>query len=66
MPRIALMSDTGLLPKLLDPATPGVPERWLGHRFDVVLRLDRTGPASPWAFRQLAPQLLDGDPGMPM
>jgi hypothetical protein len=51
-----------LLPALLaGQQIPDMPAKWDGARFDVVLRLDRPGPAIPWSFRQLFPRLLDGD-----
>ena len=40
---------------------PGVPTKWDGDRFDVVLRFDRALPGAPWSFRQLSPRLLSGD-----
>jgi len=39
----------------------GMPMKWDGTRFDVVLRFDRTSPEAPWSFRQLCPCLLSGD-----
>ena len=51
-----------LLPALLaGQHVPDLPAKWDGARFDVVLRLDRANSAAPWSFRQLFPQLLDGD-----
>jgi hypothetical protein len=56
-----------LLPVISKGQTlPGMPTKWDGARFDVVLRFDRTGPAAPWAFRQLCPCLLSGDLVSPM
>jgi hypothetical protein len=43
---------------------PGLPTKWDGTRFDVVLRFDRSAPGAPWAFRQLFPCLLSGDSDM--
>lgn len=40
---------------------PGMPAKWEGARFDVVLRFDRTSAEAPWSFRQLCPCLLNGD-----
>jgi hypothetical protein len=40
---------------------PGMPTKWNGDRFDVVLRFDRTSPGALWSFRQLFPRLLSGD-----
>ena len=45
---------------------PGMPVKWDGTRFDVVLRFDRTSPGAPWSFRQLCPCLLSGDSATPM
>jgi hypothetical protein len=44
---------------------PGVPKKWDGNRFDVVLRFDRALPTAPWSFRQLSPRLLKGDSDEP-
>jgi hypothetical protein len=44
----------------------GMPRKWDGTRFDVVLRFDRSAPGAPWSFRQLSPRLLSGDSGTPM
>lgn len=44
----------------------GIPKKWDGARFDVVLRFDRTVPGAPWSFRQLFPRLLSGDSDDPM
>jgi len=45
---------------------PGLPTKWDGTRFDVVLRFDRIAPGAPWAFRQLFPCLLSGDSNIPI
>jgi hypothetical protein len=45
---------------------PGMPTKWDGTRFDVVLRFDRPSPEVPWFFRQLCPCLLSGDSAAPM
>jgi hypothetical protein len=45
---------------------PGMPTKWDGRRFDVVLRFDRTSPEAPWSFRQLCPCLLSDDSANPM
>lgn len=45
---------------------PGSPTKWNGSRFDVVLRLDRGTPASPWSLRQLFPCLLSCDSTDPL
>ena len=44
---------------------PGIPTKWDGDRFDVLLRFDRAFPDAPWSFRQLSPRLLDGDMDLP-
>jgi hypothetical protein len=55
------------LPALLaGQQIPDLPAKWDGARFDVVLRLDRTSPTAPWSFRQLFPQLLNGDSDAPV
>ena len=51
-----------LLPAIAGNQTiPGMPTKWEGDRFDVVLRFDRAGPGATWSFRQLFPCLLSGD-----
>lgn len=56
-----------VMPALLKKQKPpGVPKKWRGRRFDVVLRLDRAIPDSPWTFRQMFPRLLAGDVDIPM
>ena len=56
-----------LLPAIANGETlPGMPTKWDGARFDVVLRFDRTAPGAPWSFRQLFPCLLSGDSATPM
>jgi len=56
-----------LLPAIANGQTlPGMPTKWDGMRFDVVLRLDRTAVDAPWSFRQLCPCLLSGDSATPM
>jgi hypothetical protein len=55
-----------IIPALLKKqALPGIPVKWDGDRFDVVLRFDRAVPDAPWSFRQLSPRLLDGDTDLP-
>ena len=44
----------------------GIPTKWDGARFDVVLRFDRALPAAPWSFRQLFPRLMSGDTDTPL
>jgi hypothetical protein len=44
----------------------GMPAKWDGARFDVVLRFDRSAPGAPWSFRQLFPRLMSGDSATPM
>ena len=48
-----------------DQPLPGLPTKWDGERFDVVLRFDRALPDAPWSFRQLSPCLLSGDSDKP-
>jgi hypothetical protein len=58
---------SALLPALLGTRNlPGVPSKWDGARFDVVLRLDRAFPGAPWSFRQLFPRILAGDTEVPL
>ena len=45
----------------LAPGVADLPIKWKRDRFDLALRLDRSGPEDPWQFRQLFPQLLAGD-----
>jgi hypothetical protein len=47
-------------------ALHGMPMKWDGARFDVVLRFDRSAPGAPWTFRQLFPRLMSGDSATPM
>ena len=55
-----------IVPALLKKQVlPGIPKKWDGDRFDVVLRFDRAFPDAPWSFRQLSPRLLDGDSDLP-
>jgi hypothetical protein len=56
-----------LLPAIANgQSLPGMPTKWDGKRFDVVLRFDRTSPEAPWTFFQLCPCLLSGDLATPM
>ena len=56
-----------LLPAITDQQTlPGMPRKWDGTRFDVVLRFDRGSPQDSWSFRQLFPCLLSGDSNTPL
>jgi hypothetical protein len=56
-----------LLPAILNgQSVPGVPSKWDGARFDIVLRFDRPSRGGPWSFRQLFPCLLLGDSDNPM
>jgi hypothetical protein len=60
-----IVSD--ILPQITkDQTLPGLPSRWDGQRFDVVLRFDRVAAGAPWSFRQLFPQLLAGDSNLPL
>jgi hypothetical protein len=60
-----IISD--MLPAIISGAhVPGIPSKWDGSRFDVVLRFDRAGPTAPWSFKQCFPQLLDGDSNLPL
>jgi hypothetical protein len=45
---------------------PGLPKKWDGTRYDVVLRLDRAAPGAPWSFKPLFPRLLSGDSDAPL
>jgi hypothetical protein len=49
-----------------DQTLHGMPVKWDGARFDVVLRFDRSAPGAPWTFRQLFPRLMFGDSATPM
>jgi hypothetical protein len=56
-----------ILPAIASGQTlSGMPTKWDGTRFDVVLRFDRNAPDAPWSFRQLFPCLLSGDSAIPM
>jgi hypothetical protein len=56
-----------ILPQLAkDQVLLGLPAKWDGQRFDVVLRFDRVTPGAPWSFRQLFPRLLAGDSDLPL
>ena len=53
---------SALLPAIVGgQIIPGLPAKWNGDRFDVVLRFDRATPGTLWSFRQLFPRLLSGD-----
>jgi hypothetical protein len=45
----------------LTPRPKGVPQNWPGHRFNLIFKFTRPGNASPWAFQQIVPVMLDGD-----
>jgi hypothetical protein len=56
-----------ILPQIATGQTiPGLPLKWDGQRFDVVLRFDRMTADAPWSFRQLFPRLLAGDSDIPL
>lgn len=56
-----------ILPAIANGQTlPGMPKKWDGSRFDVVLRFDRSDPGAPWSLRQHFPCLLSGDSNTPM
>jgi hypothetical protein len=56
-----------ILPLIANHQTlPGLPSKWEGARFDVVLRFDRVMADAPWSFRQLFPLLLAGDSDVPL
>jgi hypothetical protein len=56
-----------LVPAILgDQSITGIPTKWHGERFDVVLRFDRQSENDPWSFRQLFPCVLSGDSSVPM
>jgi hypothetical protein len=56
-----------ILPQIVNgQALPGLPSKWDGTRFDVMLRFDRPGAGKPWSFRQLFPLLLAGDSDVPL
>jgi hypothetical protein len=56
-----------LLPAIANrQGIPGMPTKWDGTRFDVVLRFDRASSGAPWSFRQLYPCLLSGDSAAPL
>jgi hypothetical protein len=53
---------SGILPAIArGQDIPGLPTKWDGTRFDVVLRFDRAAPGAPWVFQQQFPMLLFGD-----
>jgi hypothetical protein len=56
-----------LLPAIArDQPIKGMPGKWDGERYDLVMRFDRISPEGPWSFRQLGPRLLSGDSDTPM
>ena len=56
-----------ILPAIVQGQTmSGMPRKWDGTRFDVVLQFDRSAEGAPWSFRQLFPRLLSGDTDTPM
>jgi hypothetical protein len=50
----------------LSPTIGKVPPSWGEERYDVILRMDRADVNQPWTLRQLLPQLLSGDTGVPL
>ena len=57
----------GLLPELTKGhKLTGLPTKWDGTRFDVLLRLDRADAGALWTFRELFPRLLAGDKDRPV
>ena len=44
----------------------GLPRKWDGKRYDLVMRFDCVSSDAPWSFRQLGPCLLSGDSPEPM
>jgi hypothetical protein len=59
----AIIED--ILPKI--PVAQGRPPgKWPGHRFDVVLRFDRSDGKANFVFRPLYPKLLSGDSDDPL
>jgi hypothetical protein len=60
-----IVSD--IVPKIANgQILPGLPSKWKGDRFDLVLRFDRVMAGAPWSFRQLFPRLLGGDSDLPL
>lgn len=58
---------SAILPAIAGGANlPGLPSKWEGQRFDVVLRFDRAASGGAWTFRQLFPMLLSGDSRIPV
>ncbi len=58
---------SSILPLIAKNQTlPGLPSKWNGERFDVVLRFDRVVAGAAWSFRQLFPRLLAGDLDVPL
>jgi hypothetical protein len=56
-----------LLPAIArDQPIKGMPGKWDGERYDMVMRFDRISLEAPWSFRQLGPRLLSGDSDTPM
>ncbi len=50
----------------LKPAPAGIPAKWPGDRFNILIRLDRTSETAPWVLKQIAPVMLSGDKTTPL
>jgi len=58
--------DIAAIANALTPRPKGVPQNWPGHRFNLIFKFTRPGNASPWAFQQIVPVMLDGDTSEPL
>ena len=47
--------------KALAPDVKGIPADWPKECFNVIFKFNRTDGASPWAFEQVVPVMLEGD-----
>ena len=58
--------DIPAIATAIAPGAAGIPAVWPGDRFNIIFRLDRADPNSPWAFQQISPVMLAGDVSTPI
>jgi hypothetical protein len=58
--------DIAAIAQALAPPVHGAPTHWPGDCFNVIFRFDRPTAEAAWAFRQIAPVMLDGDRSQPL
>lgn len=50
----------------LQGTSAGLPGKWPGDRFNVILKFDRSGGRASWSFKQIVPIMLSGDKPQPI